>query len=196
MRITEDNLRFTEIEHKFVVDDNFDLEVFRDTLARLKPSKIRALRVRDRYFLLEGSAARKFIIRHRFDQELHHLTVKTIDRDPELRGEVNLDLGHHVGDQKDQVEAFLGHVGIVWSGTLNKNMEVWYFPDSEVVYYEASTDSRVVRCVEFEAVRKDSVEDALATLSTYERLTGFDKAVRSRLSLPQMLFPEIAIDFD
>jgi hypothetical protein len=48
-----------------------------------------------------------------------------------------------------------------------------------------------VRCVEFEALRKESLEDALATLQKYERATGFDGATRSRQSLLELLFPEV-----
>ena len=70
-------------------------------------------------------------------------------------------------------------------------MDVWYFPDCEVVCYLASAGSRSVRCVEFEAKGAGSTEAALATLQTYERATGFDGAVRSRVSLLQMLFPEV-----
>ncbi|MDH4063415.1 MAG: hypothetical protein OEW19_03370, partial [Acidobacteriota bacterium] len=67
-----------------------------------------------------------------------------------------------------------------------------HFPDCEVVYYYASTASRSVRCVEFEATRKDSMRDAIATVERFERATGFDGVSRSRLSLPQMLFPDLA----
>ena len=68
---------------------------------------------------------------------------------------------------------------------------MWYFPDCEVVYYQAATESRTVRCVEFEATHKDSLDEALAIVERYERATGFDGATRSRLSLPQILFPEL-----
>jgi hypothetical protein len=56
----------------------------------------------------------------------------------------------------------------------------------------ASTDARSVRCVEFEATRKDSLADALATVERFERATGFLGRVRSDLSLPQLLFPELS----
>jgi len=93
------------------------------------------------------------------------------------------DAGHHAGDQEAEVDAFLERLGVEWSGTVHKDVDVWYFPDSEVVYYQASTGSRSVRCVEFEAKGARSTEAALATLKTCERATGFDGAVRSRVSL-------------
>jgi hypothetical protein len=80
---------------------------------------------------------------------------------------------------------------VVWRGTLHKSLEVWYFPGCEVVYYEAFTDSRSVRCVEFEATEKGSLDEALAIVARYERVTGFEGATRSLLSLPQLLFPEL-----
>ena len=187
----DEDLRFKEIEHKYVVDETFDLHRFRHVLGTLNPTRTSTVRVQDRYFLTEGGRDRRFVIRHRYDHELHHLTLKGLEADPEVRVEINLDLGHHAGDQHAQVEAFLGQLGVTWSGTLHKDLEVWYFADSEVVYYQASTESRSVRCVEFEATLKPSLAIALATLRKYERLTGFDEAARSRLPLLQLLFPEV-----
>jgi hypothetical protein len=131
------------------------------------------------------------VIRHRFDAELHHLTVKTLEPDTEVRGEVNLDLGHHAGNQDAEVDAFMDRLGVVWTGTLHKELEVWHFEDCEVVYYVASAPSRSVRCVEFEATRKDSLEEALEVVERFERATGFEGSSRSRLSLPQILFPDL-----
>ena len=62
----------------------------------------------------------------------------------------------------------------------------------EVAHYRASTGARAVECVEFEATRKQSLTAALHTVERYERATGFGDATRSRRSLPQILFPEIA----
>ena len=53
------------------------------------------------------------------------------------------------------------------------------------------TGVRSVQCVEFEATRKSSLQDALATVEKYERATGFDSLDRSHRSLLQILFPEI-----
>ena len=189
--MTDDNLRFKEIEHKYVVDERFDEQRFRDAVAALGPSRRLTIRVRDRYFLTEPGRRRHFLIRHRYDEQLHHLTVKTLDPDTEVRVEVNLDLGHHAGDQQAQVDAFVGQLGIAWAGTIHKDLEVWDFPDCEVVYYQASTDKRSVRCVEFEATRKESLAGALAIVERYERATGFDRADRTRRPLVEIMFPEI-----
>jgi len=186
-------MRFTEIEHKFVVDERFDLARFRDVLEALGPSRQTSLQVRDRYFLTEDGRARRYVIRHRFDAELHQLTIKALAPDPEVRDEITLDLGHHAGDQAEQVDAFVARMGIAWSGVLRKDLDVWYFPDCEVVHYVASSGGRTVRCVEFEATRKSSVPEALAIVERYERATGFDGATRSLRSLVDLLFPDITM---
>ena len=188
---TSGQLRFKEIEHKFVVDDGFDLERFGAVLETLNPTRTTSLQVLDTYYLLRGSRNGRFVIRHRFDEELHHLTVKTLETDTEVRQEVNIDLGHHAGDQRAQVDAFLEQLGVEWSGALQKDITVWYFPDVEVVHYRATTDTRGVRCVEFEATRKPSVTEALETVRRYEHATGFDETRRSRRSLLRILFPEV-----
>ena len=191
-RVRTGNLAFKEIEHKYVLGDEFDLPRFRERLAALGPARTHAIRVRDRYYLTEGGPGRRFMIRHRFDPELQHLTIKTLGADTEVRDEVNLDLGQHAGDQTAQVEAFLARLGVRWSGTVQKDVDVWYFADCEVVHYLASTGARSIRCVEFEATRGDSLAEALAIVDAFERATGFHGLVRSRVSLPQLLFPELS----
>jgi len=185
-------LQFKEVEHKFIVGDEFDLPAFRQAVVSLGPIRTSTVSVQDRYFLTEGGRARRFLLRHRYDVELHHLTIKSLEADNEVRVEINLDLGHQAGSQAAQVDAFLAQLGVIWRGELKKEIEVWYFADCEVVYYEASTLSRSVRCVEFEATRKDSLPEALATVERFERATGFDGASRTRQSLPQILFPDLA----
>ena len=189
--VPSDQLRFKEIEHKFIVDERFDLDGFRHRLSALGPVTTSALTVRDRFFLTADGLARRVLFRHRFDAQLHHLTVKGLETDSEVRVEVNLDLGHHQGNQDAQVDAFIGQLGVIWHGTLHKTLEVWTFPGCEVVYYEAFTSSRSVRCVEFEATEKGSLSEALSTVARFEHATGFEGATRSLLSLPQILFPDL-----
>jgi hypothetical protein len=185
----QENLRFKEIEHKFVVDDKFDLEEFGAALAVLNPTRTTSISVLDTYYLIDESGG--FVIRHRYDTELHHLTLKALAADTEVRDEINIDLGHHAGNQQAQVDAFLRQIGVIWSGSLRKELTVWYFPDIEVVHYHASTETRAVQCVEFEATHKPSLAAALETVHRYEQATGFDRATRSSRSLPEILFPEI-----
>lgn len=187
-----ENLRFTEIEHKYLVGDDFDFARFHAALAALGPTGINTIQVRDRYFLTEGGAAQRYLLRHRFDAEWQQLTIKAVETDTEQRDEINLDLGLGAGDQAAQVDAFVGRLGVRWSGSISKDLRVWYFDDCEVVHYVASTDSRSVTCVEFEATLKPSVSAALETVTRYEQVTGFAGLERSRLSLPQLLFPELS----
>jgi hypothetical protein len=186
-------MRFTEIEHKFVVDDGFDLNGFRRALDALGPIRQTSLQVRDRYFLTHDGRARRYVIRHRFDVELHQLTIKALEPDPEVRDEITLDLDREHGDQAEQVDAFVARMGVAWSGVLRKDLDVWYFPDCEIVHYVASGGGRTVRCVEFEATRKSSVPEALAIVARYEHATGFATASRSFHSLVDLLFPDITL---
>mgnify|MGYP000066252057 CR=1 FL=1 len=182
-------LRFKEVEHKFVVGDTFDIEGFRQALNALAPTRHVTLRVRDRYFITESGRDRGFVIRHRFDRELHELTIKSVAADAEVRDEINLNL--RPGDQEAQVDAFVGAQGIIWQGALWKDLEVWHFADCEVVHYTATADDHVVRCVEFEATRKPSLEEALAVVRRYETATGFAEATRNPASLPELMWPGV-----
>ncbi|MFN7981005.1 MAG: hypothetical protein U0Q11_04030 [Vicinamibacterales bacterium] len=184
-------MRFKEIEHKFVVDDAFDLRGFTQTLERLEPTRHTALVVRDRYFITESGQSRRFVLRHRFDSEINQLTIKSVEGDPEVRDEISLNLGHHAGAQDAEVDAFVARQGVLWSGTLEKDLRVWYFPDCEVVHYTATADGRVVRVVEFEATAKVSLSQALEILHRYESATGFDASTRSMESLVNLLFPGV-----
>lgn len=184
------DLTFKEIEHKFVVGDDFDREGFRQSLAALKPFRHASIRVRDRYFMTKAGRALGFVMRHRFDSELHELTLKSLGADAEVRDEISLKL--EAGDQQDRVDAFMEAQGIIWHGTLSKELEVWHFDDCEVVHYIATTDTRTVSCVEFEATRKPSIDDALAVVNRYERATGLVDAFRTRTPLLYLLWPEVA----
>jgi hypothetical protein len=186
------HLQFKEIEHKFVVSDGFDLDRFRRTLDALGPNRQETLRVRDRYFITEAGRAQGFILRHRHDRELHELTIKTVGMDAEVRDEVNVAL--RPVDQDAPVEAFVGAQRLVWRGELWKDLDVWHFDDCEVVYYTATAGDVTVRCVEFEATRKTSLEDALAVLARFEAATGFDTAVRTPASLLELVWPRVMVE--
>ena len=192
--------RFQEIEHKFVVGDDFDLPAFRARMRDLDPEKTTALTVRDVYYWSERHP--KVVFRHRFDRELQHLSVKSLAPDPEVRLEVNLDLGQHRGDQQPAVEAFLDALEVDWRGEIEKQIEVFYFPDCEIVYYRGASEHASVACVEFEArppqdldppVRDSgSIDDAREVLSRYERLAGFEGRRRTANTLVELLFPGFA----
>lgn len=188
---SKEDVRFKEIEHKFEVGDAFDLGRFRQDLEALGPTRTNSIRVRDRYYLTETGPEHRFLLRHRHDADLQQLTLKSLEADSEVRDEINLDLGHHAGDQAQTVEAFVGRMGVQWTGTIEKDLSVWYFDDCEVVHYRATAGAATVCCVEFEATRRDSLAGALAIVERFERATGFLGRTRSHLSLPQMLFPEL-----
>lgn len=179
-------MRFTEIEHKFIVGPDFDLPGLRQLMRGLGPRKETALLTEDTYFLC--ALVPHLIYRHRCDAERQELTVK--DRtaaDPEVRLEVNLRLSQDAGSQRDAVAAFLAPLRITWQGRLQKQIHVFYFPDCEVVHYHAKTDHREIRCVEFEARAQPGVDAARQVLARYEALAGFTGKERSRSSLFDLL---------
>ena len=65
--VPTDSLRFKEIEHKFIVDDHFDLARFRAQVAALEPTSTNVIGVRDRFYLTESGRARRVLFRHRYD---------------------------------------------------------------------------------------------------------------------------------
>jgi hypothetical protein len=184
-------LRFKEVEHKFIVPPTFDVEAFTTRVEALGPSHRVDLRVRDRYFITEAGRAGGFILRHRHDRELHELTLKTVTRDAEVRDEINLKL--RPVDQDATVDAFVRAQRPIWQGTLWKDIRVWHFPDCEVVYYRASIDddSRVIDCVEFEAVHQATLDEALTVMARFEAATGFADAIRTPASLVELMWPTV-----
>lgn len=184
---------YLEIEHKFIVDASQDPAIFHERIKGLSYQRYSQVEVADTYFLVEKNPG--YIYRHRYDSELQQLTVKSLTDDPEVRLEVNLDLGHHCGSQRLSVEAFLKPLGIVWRGTLAKEVYAYYFADCEVVYYKAHYQNKLVACIEIEARKAKSIEEAKQVLARYEQSLDLDPALRSDQSLFHLLLkPHIPTD--
>ena len=183
--------QYHEIEHKFIVGDDFDLADYRRRAQALGPTQTTALRVEDTYFISALDAG--IIFRHRYDHERQELTIKSRGPgDTEVRREVNLRLDQARGSQRDAVTAFLTPFQIRWQGTLSKDICVFYYPDCEVVYYAAQTATRRLCCVEFEAIGCKTLEAARATLARYEQHFGLADAQREQESLfDLLLLPEM-----
>jgi hypothetical protein len=203
-------MRFKEVEHKFLVDEDFDLKGFRERVLGLHPERTSQVEVDDTYYVPRHRPG--VILRHRFDAELQDLTLKSRDGgDTESRTEVTLKLEHAAGDQQAGVrallDALLGPDGVLWQGALHKSLHAFYFPDCEIVFYEArparsgkqpegqpegqpaaqGNKQEVVRCVEFEARGARDLDEALRTLERYEERTGFSGRPRSKRSLFDLL---------
>ncbi len=178
-------MKFTEIEHKFLVSEDFDLAGFGAALAARQPRRMSEIAVADTYFMTR--AAPGHVFRHRFDRERQELTVKDRAGDAQVRREVNLRLDLGAGDQGAAVAEFLRPFGLLWQGALHKDLRVWYFADCEVVHYVARGPDRSVRCVEFEAVDQPDLDTALGVLARYEAATGFSAADRVKDSLFDLL---------
>ena len=177
---------YHEIEHKFIVGDDFDQADFRRRAQELSLTGTTELRVADTYFITALAAG--LVFRHRYDSERQELTVKSRGPgDTEVRREVNLRLDQASGNQLAAVTAFLAPLSIRWQGSLIKDICVFYYPDCEVVYYAAQTPEQKLCCVEFEAVGSKTLEAARATLTTYEQHFGMASAQRVQESLFDLL---------
>ncbi|MEY4632211.1 MAG: hypothetical protein RIQ81_2331 [Pseudomonadota bacterium] len=181
-------LEFVEIEHKFLVDASFDLDRFARCAKALKPDDEGQVDVRDSYYVINAMPGH--VVRHRVDREIQQLSVKSVAPDNERRLEVNLELDQSGGDQQRAVEAFLAPMGILWRGTIEKKIHVFYFADCEVVHYEARAGGKSVACVEFEAKAKSGESAALEAIRRYEVAFGFADATRCRQSLFEIMFKD------
>lgn len=185
--------QYREIEHKFIVGPQFDLAEFRRRAQALCPQRTTELHVEDTYFVTGLGPG--VVFRHRYDAERQELTVKSRGPgDTEVRREVNLRLDQARGSQLAAVAAFLEPLAIRWQGTLGKDICVFYYPDCEVVYYDARTAKRRICCVEFEAVGSANLDAARATLASYEKQLGLGAAPRAWESLfDLLLLPEMPL---
>ncbi|RZA17644.1 MAG: hypothetical protein EOP10_22340 [Proteobacteria bacterium] len=177
-------MKFLEIEHKFVTPNGFDLEAFFKKVRDLSPDKDYKTEVTDTYYLLD--AVPSLVYRHRFDGLIQHLTTKSVSStDSEKRLEINLHL--NLSDQSQNIEAFLSPFGIQWSGTLRKKVQVFYFKDVEIVFYQASYLGTEVNCIELEARSPESLESAQKCLQDWEVRLGLIPSERSHQSLLHLL---------
>ena len=184
MRLVE-NIEFLEIEHKFVMPDSFDPSGFLSKVRELGPHGESNVLVTDTYYLCQANPGH--IYRHRLDEEIQHLTLKSLTDDPDTRLEVNLDLGHHKGDQGRRVAAFLEPLGIQWSGMIEKEVHAYYFPKFEIVYYLANYRDRSVKCIEIEATSYQSIEEGKNILLEVEKQLEMNSDERSKESLFHLL---------
>ncbi|MDE0871749.1 MAG: hypothetical protein OSA37_07520 [Flavobacteriales bacterium] len=178
---------FLEIEHKFLVSDAFDLKAFSSACRALSPTIEKALVVTDTYYVPADRA--DHIFRHRRDEEIQQLTIKSRGKDIEVRTEINLDLGGE-SDQSSAVEAWMKAIGASPAFPIEKHIQVFEFPMCEVVHYVAHYEGKQIACVEFEAVGSSSLDEAIRTLTSFEQKLGFDAHHRSKVNLFDLLITD------
>ena len=157
---------FTEVEHKFLLTSDDSTPHLAEEINSWKPESFYSVQVKDHYYLTE--AAKGYIYRHRQDEILNQLTVKNLASDNQCRFEVNLSLAKLKADSSKMARAFLEPLGILWDGLVLKDVQVFYFPDCEIVIYLAKHLDHELRCLEFEARHPANLESALATIQKYE----------------------------
>jgi adenylate cyclase class IV len=175
------SMSFKEIEHKYIVGPEFNSEDFFQRVRKLIPIRTSKINVKDTYYVL--NAHPRHIFRHRFDSEIQQLTIKSVEADAAIRTEINLPIDQSRGDQKLAVEAFMKALGCTWSGQIQKQIDVAYFEDCEIVFYRAVGQSAEIYCVEFEAINPASINAGLAILEKYESALGFATRHRESKSL-------------
>ena len=170
-----------EIEHKFLVPEDFDVDGLGARLVAAGAGAAKRLTVRDTYFWRDDLPGAVF--RHRIDRELHQLTVKSRGVDAAVRSEVNLDLAG-----PDAVVAVAAFLAAAWGPchrfSVTKEISVWELGGFEVVHYVATGEQgRIIRCVEFEATGSAPPERALEAIESFEAGFGFAPRDRCRESL-------------
>lgn len=187
-----EDLRYLEIEHKYIVDSQYDETAFFDQVRLLGPTRFFQVEVEDTYFVCESVPGH--VYRHRKDHLVEELTVKGIGQDAETRMEVNLDLFKKGSNQIDSVKAFLKPLGISWAGMISKKVWVFDFDDCEIVLYDACHKNKSVRCIEVESKNYASIDEAKKILEKYGRLLKLPLERRSKESLFHLLLePSIGI---
>lgn len=186
--------KFLEIEHKFLVDNDFDVNAFFSSFNGIEPEVALSVSSRDVYYLLTDLD--NHVLRYRFDEGIQELTLKSLGGDTEVRKEINLALGD--GDQLQAVEAFAKTLGARWHGVIKKEVQVRTYKLCEVVYYTATNiEGRRVCCVEFEArtsAMQTSEIQAPEILQRFEEMAGFSGKMREKRSLLELLYPEAIND--
>lgn len=175
---------FKEFEVKYLLDETFDAESFFNTLRALGSPIEKHLDVTDTYFTMADRP--DFIYRHRHDEEIQQLTVKSYGGDTRNRVEVNLAL-ENPESQKDAILTFLRSFGEPREYGIFKRVDIFDFPDCEIVHYRASSGDKTARCVEFEAVGVDTWEEARAVIERYAAATGFQRRERCEIALFDLL---------
>ena len=177
-------MKYIEVEHKFNVGKTFDREGLFNKIKMLNPINHFSTVVVDHYFTTERVP--HCIYRWRKDPLIEQLTVKEFGGlESEIRFEVNLNVSV---SSLDEVEAFLSPLGILEKKKINKHVWVFEFSDCEVVYYQAKCNRQAFYCVEIEATKVASQNQALHLIRKYEEDLDLETFPREKKSLYQMFF--------
>ncbi|MCW8399538.1 hypothetical protein OQJ26_12120 [Legionella sp. PATHC038] len=180
--------KFVEVEHKFCFDNKQSFKKAESAILRLYPLRDYKVDVAERYFIIDG--LNNFIIRHKVDEEKQSLTLKsfTPGKDSQTRLEVEISLAQEQGDQLQTVEKFLTVFNSYKEYKLMKHLQVFLFPEAEVVLYQAITQDRELYALEIESV-KESKYQALKHIKQFELQLGLDVRKREKRCLFELLFP-------
>ena len=181
--------QFTEIEHKYIVPSNFDWSVLIEAARKIGPEREFSVVVIDHYYRVKS--APDYVYRHRKDKLIEELTIKSLSQvDSRDRFEVNLPVD--CGDE-GIIRAFLSPLELFWDGRVKKDVLVFEYKESEIVFYEASSDSKTLRCLEIEAKNFEKKSEAFDRINQIESILGVTNWSREKKSLLQLLFPDVEV---
>jgi adenylate cyclase class IV len=175
---------FIEFEHKFLISEAEE-PVLLAKLGQLKAERKYVVDVHDAYYTL--ALQPQVVLRHRWDEQIHQLTLKSLEDDSERRVEVNLNLAMSAPEAQAAIEAFFGAFGIGQRVVVTKRVHAHYLTDCEVTYYVAECGPRQVRCLEFEVIGHQDQEQSRQILAKYEAKLGYQADQRCSESLFQLL---------
>ncbi|MGQ3890459.1 hypothetical protein [Legionella sp. CNM-4043-24] len=180
-------VKFVELEHKFCFDTAADLNALRTSIEACQPETSYSIEVNERYFLVQG--LNDFIIRHKVDGEKQSLTLKSfaLGADSEQRLEIDIPLSQESGDQLDAIERFLSAFGDFNEYKLTKELEVFTFPEAEIILYRAFSSDREVFVLEVES-KKENRDSALCHIKNFETQLELLTKQREKRCLFELLF--------
>ncbi|MFJ1267114.1 hypothetical protein ACD661_00925 [Legionella lytica] len=180
-------VKFVEVEHKFCFDDRQSFQETEAAIMQLYPLQDYKVEVAERYFLVDG--LKNFIVRHKVDKDKQSLTLKSFypGQDTEARIEIDIPLAQEKGDQLQAVERFLCAFNQYKEYKLMKYLQVFLFPEAEVILYQAVSQDRELFALEIESVKKSKTQ-ALKHIKQFEQQLGLDARQREKRCLFELLF--------
>lgn len=184
---------FLEIEQKFLVENHLSRTRFLEIAQQQFFTQPKCLFVTDTYFLT--SALKKHVFRHRIDAEIQEFTLKSLEHDALRRTEVNLKLeSREEGLQLNRIRAFLEPLGILWEGTIQKEIAVFSTAECEVVYYDAGYQNQTRSCLEIELLDTAQEKQFPLWVEKIKSVLGIAELKRTPKSLIELFdIPELQI---
>ncbi len=151
-----------EYEKKYQLHDH-QVQVFVDRILSLGPIKTYKTSSRDCYYYPKNLS---HVLRYRYGEGKSEFTFKqNVEDSFSLRKELNIDLKDC--DQKADIEGFITQLSYLVGPEIQKKIEVFDFPDSELCIYEAVSKAKKLVCLEIEAKNVADLTSARSVVQSY-----------------------------